>query len=794
MIRRIAGFLVLVIVAAGASGLLWLRSSVPQDHAAQGQASRTVSGINAEIRITRDGNGVPTITASDASDAAFALGYIHAEDRLFQMDLQRHYAAGRLAEWFGEPALDSDRLMRTLGFSGSAERQFADLPPEVQAALKSYAAGVNAYLANRRTALPPEYYVLRATPAPWRPVDSLLWGKLMAWTLAGNYRTELVRARVAEHIKPEDMNILYPSYPKDGPVVLGDLTGIYRLLPLDGLAQLMPAREDPLRASNNWVVSGAHTVSGKPLLANDPHLGIEAPDIWYLARIVTPDHVLAGATAAGAPFVIIGHNEKIAWGFTNTGSDVSDLFVEKIDPDDPTHYLAPDGSHAFDTRTEEIRVRGQAPVSLIVRETRHGPVISDLAGTAQDIAKPGYVLALQASFLMDGDRTPVAFWNMDQATDWAGFHNALADFGAPQQNIVYADTDGHIGFMAPARVPIRAKGDGSLPVPGWTGEYDWTGFIPFEALPMALDPPSGRIVTANNKIVPDDYPYFLSQDWDSPYRAARITALIDQMPQSPDISSAIQRDIYSPMAEQLLPLMLKAPAATPRDRAAMTRLAAWDRRMDKDKVEPLLFIAWLREFTRGLFADKLGSAFDAYWDLHPDTVYAILTAHPDWCDAQATVAAQACDAPLAAALARALDELGKTYGDNMDEWRWGRAHQAEFRHAFFSHVPVLNRLFGLSIPADGGADTIDRGAISIRDRATPFRVVLAPGLRMVVDLADPGQTRFMITPGQSGNPLSPHYGDLMRPWRDGYMMMLGDQTQPATEILSPPSNTAAPVP
>ncbi len=781
MRRRVAVFLLLVPLLAALSGLLWLRSSLPP-------AERTlrVQGLTSPVRITRDAMGIPTIAARNDADAAFALGYVHAEDRLFQMDLRRRFAAGRLAEWFGAPAVDSDRMMRTLGLARAAERQYEVLPREVQAGLKAYAAGVNAYLRDRRSALPLEYYLLRAEPEPWRPTDTLIAGKLMAWLLAGNYRSELVHAHVAERVKPEELPILYPAYPKDGPVVLGDLAPIYRALPLDRLIALMPAIEDPARASNNWVVDGSHTVSGKPILANDPHLELQIPGFWYLARLVTPDHTVSGGTIAGSPVVIIGQNERIAWGFTNTGSDVSDLFIEKIDPDDAGKYLTPTGPQPFVTRKETIGVRGADPVEITVRETRHGPVVSDLAGFAPPSAEPGYALALQATYLMDGDRTPQAFWEMNRATDWPSFYRALAKFDAPEQNVVYADVDGHIAFAAPARVPIRAKGDGWMPMPGWTGEYDWTGFVPFDELPQVVDPPSGRIVTANNKIVPDSYRFFLGRDWDTPYRAQRIAGLLERQPQSPETTAAIQHDIFSTMADRLLPLMLDTPAATPQARAALERLKSWDRRMDKDKVEPLLFTAWLRELNRMLLADKLGPAFEDYWGLHPDVIMGILTDHKDWCDDRTTEVVEVCSEQLGSALNRALDELTRAYGSDMDEWRWGRAHPAEFRHPLLSRVWGLRSLFRVAIPADGGNDTINRGGMEIRNNAAPYQDVLGPGMRMVVDMANPAAAHFMVVPGQSGNPLSPNYDDLLRPWRDGYMLVIDGQKPVAVETLNPP--------
>ncbi|HEV3177571.1 MAG TPA: penicillin acylase family protein [Stellaceae bacterium] len=780
--RRILIVLLLSPIVVALSGLLWLHSSLPPL-----ARSRVVQGITAPLRIARDAIGVPTIVATNDLDAAFALGYVHAEDRLFQMDAQRRYGAGRLAEWFGARVLDSDRMMRTLGLARAAERQLGDLPDEVQAAFRAYAAGVNAYITDRRWALPPEYYLLRAKPEPWRAVDTLIWGKLMAWQLAGNYRGELVRAKILEHVKPEEMPILYPGYPKEGPVILGAMAPIYRNLPLASLLALTPALEDPVRASNNWVVAGNRSSSGKPILANDPHLGLDVPGVWYLVHIATPAHKLEGGTMPGAPIVLVGHNERIAWGLTNTGSDVSDLFVEKLDPDDPSKYVAADGSRPFTTRTETIAVKDAPTVQLTVRETRHGPVISDLAGPAQQIAQPGFVLALQASYLMDGDRTPQALWEMNRAVDWESFQRALANFGAPEQNVIYADVDGHIGFMAPARVPTRVSGDGWLPSPGWSGEFDWTGWIPSDAMPRALDPPAGRIVTANNKLVPDNFPYFLGRDWDQPFRAQRIAALIDQRPQqSLDSIAAIQRDIYSPMADRLLPLMLTAPTTTPQAQAAIERLKGWDRRMDKDKVEPLIFTAWLRDFNRIVFANRLGTAFDDYWSLHPDAIAGILKDHQDWCDDRILTVPKTCPEQLSAALLLALDELTTAYGPDMDEWRWGRAHPAEFSHRLFAAVPILGRYLDTSIPADGGLDTINRGGFAVQSATQPYRDTLGPGLRMIVDMADPDRTRFMIVPGETGNPLSEHYADLVRPWRDGYMLMIDTRNPVATETLSPP--------
>ena len=523
MIRCIlAGFLILLLLVLG-GGYLYLRSSLPQ---VEGRV--TVQGLNAPVTIARDADGVPLITASDDADAAFGLGFAHAQDRLFQMETMRRYGAGRLAEIFGTRSVGIDTQMRVLGLYRLAEASFSHLSAPMRRTLEAYAAGVNAFLATRRGALPPEFQLLRLTPEPWRPADSLVWGKMMDLELTGNYRGELLRARLARSLSPEQLAFLYPNYPKEAPTTLAELAAIYRRLPLDPLYAGLAPEIGPTYASNNWVVDGAHSASGKPLLANDPHLGFSAPGVWYLARLKTPEREIAGGTAPGVPLVVIGHNDRIAWGFTTTASDVADLFIEKLDPNDPGRYLTPEGSAPFEIRKETIAVRDAAPIALTIRSTRHGPVLSDMlpAGTVET----GYVLALAATFLTDDDPSAEALWSASRASNWNEFREAFKRFVAPQQNIVFADTSGEIGFIAPGRIPIRRNGNGWLPMPGWTGEYDWTGFIPFAELPQGSNPASGRFVSANNKIVPDTYPYFLSRDWDLPNRAERINELLAAEP------------------------------------------------------------------------------------------------------------------------------------------------------------------------------------------------------------------------------------------------------------------------
>ncbi|MFZ2005667.1 MAG: penicillin acylase family protein [Stellaceae bacterium] len=753
----IAVLLVVLLVIAG-GGFIALRTSL-----ATIDGRIVVAGLHGEVGIVRDADGVPTITAQNDDDLAFGLGYAHAQDRLFQMELQRRYGAGRLAEIFGASAVPVDTQMRVLGLYRAAEAAFDKLSPQVQQGIQAYCAGVNAYLATRGALLPPEFLLLRFSPEPWTPADVLVWGKLMDFQLGGNYRGELLRARLAKTVSSADMEFLYPDYPKDAPRTLAALAPLYRKLPLRQLYAAMPEAMGPHFASNNWVVDGAHSVSGKPLLANDPHLEFSTPGFWYLARLKTPEHDIEGGTRAGTPFVVIGHNEKIAWGFTTTTADIEDLYIEKLDANDPNRYMVADASLPFRTRQETIKVRDGAPVTLTVRATRHGPVVSDMLppGTIDS----GYALALQTTFLDDDDKSAEALWDIDRATDWTSFRDGLKNLVGPPQNIVYADTGGTIGFIAAGRIPIRKGGEGWLPAPGWSGDYDWEGFIPFDQLPQGTNPPSGHFVSANNKIVPDSYPYFIGRDWDLPDRAARIEALLTATPkQSPEASAAIQADTLSLEASRLVPLMTKIVPSSDLAREAVERLKSWDFHMDADKVEPLLFTAWLRTFARSILFARLGDEAADYWDLKPQVMFNVLTQRPDWC-ADPKKPSETCETRLSEALDAALNELRRSYGDEMAQWQWGRAHIAYFPNAVFERVPLLRDWLRVTIPTPGGYDTVNRGPSTIPDDTTPYEQRFGAGLRIITDMGTPQDSQMMIAPGQSGNPLSPHYADLLARWR-----------------------------
>ncbi|HMR30261.1 MAG TPA: penicillin acylase family protein [Geminicoccaceae bacterium] len=764
--RRILGRLLLaaagLIVAALAAGAFLAWGSLPQ------RAGRiAVPGPEAEVEIRRDAWGIPRIRAQSPADAYFGLGFAHAQDRLWQMEMNRRIAQGRLAEIAGEAALPVDRFMRLLGLYRHAEASAAHLPAEARRLLGAYAAGVNAFLATRRWPLPPEFQLLWHTPEPWRIEDSLVFTRLMALDLGGNWRAELLRARLAQWLTAEQLADLFPDQPADTPVTIAALRRTLAGLDLDGLAAALPSEPPPGLGSNVWVVDGSRTASGRPLLANDPHLGLQVPGIWYLAGLEAPGLSVIGGTMPSMPIVVSGRNADLAWGLTNTGPDTQDLFVERIDPADSGRYLTPEGSAAFAVREEAIGVRGGGSERLVVRETRHGPVISDLVPPAAALAGEGKVLALAWTALADDDVTLLAGLGLATAADGEWLDEALRPFASPQQNVTWATRDGRIGLVAPGRVPIRRGGDGRLPVPGWDGAADWIGTIPFEALPRTVDPPSGQIVNANNRLVGPDYPYLVTADWDPALRARRIEAMLaGQGGLDLQRFAAMQADIRSTLADDFLPFLL---AAAPEDTAPelIEALAGWDRLMSADRPEPLAFAAWYDALAVAIYADELGPLFEAYRGLRPDFTRLALTGRQIWCDDVATPEIESCGQRVALAWRMAVAEMRKQWGEDWRARRWGEAHRIVMRHRLMESLPLLGRLFGIDLPGSGDGSTVNVAHYPGGGGPRAFHGSTGPSYRMLVDLADPESSLFVAAGGQSGHPLSEHWKDLTELWAVG---------------------------
>lgn len=767
-------------VVAVLIGLLWYRNSSQ----AQIDGKILLSGPKAAIKIVRDKEGIAHIFAQSQPDAYFALGFVHAQDRLWQLELNRRIAAGKMAEILGPNAVDTDRFLRTLGVRRNAEAILKNLDPETNAVLEAYASGINAFLANRSGPLPPEFLITgTAQPAPWQPVDSVGWQTMMAWDLGANWSQELLRMRLSQRLSLDQINEFLPPYPGDSVVSTQDYTKLYRSLTgtteqLQAVARIAPASFVEGMGSNNWVVSGALTTSGKPLLANDPHLGLSAPALWYFAHLSAPGLNTIGATLPGIPGVVLGRNDRIAWGFTNTAPDVQDLYIERINPANPKQYQTPDGWADFKIRTEIIKVKGKPDIMLEVRESRHGPIITGALPIADKapIDAKRHAISFAWTALRPDDLTVQAGLRISSAGNWQEFIERVKDFASPQQNMVYADIDGNIGFVAPGRVPVRKPANdlkGLAPAPGWDARYDWDGFIPFGELPMQYNPASQRIITANQKIIAGDYPHFLTSEWSLPYRANRIASLIDTRSKH-DLASfaAIQKDHLSLAAQELLPLVRKTAPSSERSATALRMLENWTGAMDAERAEPLIFNAWMRDASRRIFEDALGIDLMAdYWEqrnVHASMVNVLkdLNGQGRWCKSgrAAAVPDQTCAKILSMSLESALDDLTKNYGPTMTAWRWGAAHVARSEHRPFGRVALLDRLFDIRVESPGDTYTVNVGRYNLRDEKEPFASRHAASLRALYDLSDLEKSRFIHSTGQSGNVFSPLYRNFSERW------------------------------
>ena len=798
-LRRLALGVLMLVVAVASGAWLYLRGTLPQT-----DGTLAIAGLGHEVRIERDAHGIPTIRSASAEGAMFGLGYAHAQDRLWQLETHRRIGSGRLAEAFGPPALETDRFLRALGVRRAATAQWAKASPDVRAAILAYTAGVNAVVQGGRQNRPAEFLILGLQPEPWTPVDSIAWAIMMAWDLGGNWSTELLRMRLALRMPVDKINELVPPYPGERPLATADYAALFRALKVDGrLGQqaLLAAPESGIEGvgSNNWVVHGSHSETGKPLLANDPHLKLSAPALWYFARLDAPGLKVAGATMPGLPFVVLGQNERVAWGFTNTGPDVQDLYLERIKPDDANRYETPDGWLAFDSVEEVIKVKGADDVRIVARSTRHGPVISDAgvaAGLTGPAEKPAYALAMRWTALDVDSTTFDAGLALARARSVDDFIAASARYQAPMQNMVVADVDGHIGMVAAGRVPLRKPENdlkGQVPSPGWDARYDWAGFVEPTATPRETDPARGWIATANQRIHGADYPHYLTNEWAVPYRMQRIEQLLAARPRH-DLQSlrAIQADQLSLATVRLLPFIRQAKSAHPLAAAAQQRLAAFDGTMAADQAAPLIFWAWARHLAEGLFADDLGQA-GKHGSLggrsYRDALEGVLERDDAaWCDDRTTTAVETCAQQIDAALTKALDELHAAHGAEVAAWRWGDAHIARSEHRPFSRVKALARWFELRTPVGGDTYTVNVSRVNLRPDPTTQELYLdehGPSLRALYDLGDLAQSRVMHSTGQSGNPFSPLYRSVVEPWTRVEYVPLWSAPTVSTLVLQP---------
>jgi len=738
--RTLIAVFTMAVLAVPVPGLwIWIHTSKARE-----TGVIAVPGVRDYVRIDRDSLGVPRVWAASEEDLLFAQGFLHAQDRLWQMELFRRVADGRLSEILGDATLETDRFLRVLGLGRAASAQEARIDPATRRRLDAYAAGVNAFMRTRRGALPPEFVALRFEPEPWTPRNTISVEKVMSWDLAP-YGFSVEATRTARRLGPERAARLMAAYPEWGPTILeapipptppGPATAL-----LDALSMT--------HASNAWVIGGARTRSGRPILANDMHLSLRAPAIWYLMALHGGGLDVAGMSIPGAPYIVAGHNRAIAWGFTNAMLDDVDLFIEKPDPADSSRYLTASGSEPFSILRDTIRVRGRAdPIIQRIRVTRHGPILENV----EDPQGQGLVALMFAG--RQPSHTMEALRRFNSAGGWRDFVEAVRNFDNPHQNVVYADTAGNFGYVMGGRVPIRGNGrvPPVLPVPGWTGEWDWTGYEPFDSHPAVLNPASGYVVTANNRQAADPAADRISTSWEPPYRAARIRSMILEAKNiDAEAVHRMQLDLHDELAARYRG-RASASAREAGFAANADTLDAWDLRAARDARGAALFYAWYESLVAAAGRETFG---DSGGRVPRTAIDAILDGGPVAWQGPVTIDS------LSRTAARAADSIagGRT---------WGEIHKVRAVHALSASM-LMDRLLHLDIgggPGDGSPTTVN--ASQYPAGSLPTVATYGPSQRHVVDMAhidDAGG--FILPTGQSGNPLGRHYRDQWNTWLEG---------------------------
>jgi penicillin G amidase len=776
--------LALTLVVLGAIAYLYAVA-----HSALPQLDGTVviRGLSAAVTVIRDARGVPAIEAKGLEDLFFAQGYVTAQDRLWQMDIMRRFAAGEMSEIVGPALLKHDREQRILGLRMVARKSVQNLSPRDRSFFEAYARGVNAFIESHRDKLSIEFRLMGYQPAPWSLEDSMVIGARLIQDLNHyTYRSALEREKILARLGPELTADLYvnsswrdrPPTPKprrfeqlsphqqqddededdDGPD-----SSIAGRTPTLSLAATIP-RAVLVSGSNNWVVSGAHTVSGKPMLSNDMHLNHQMPNLWYEAHLYAGDYDVIGVTLPGLPFVIVGHNRRVAWGFTNVGPTVEDLYIETFN--DQGAYQTPQGWQQPQDRTEVIHVKGQKNAIVHVLTTRHGPIITDLI--------PGETRKIALHWtIYDSMSNP--FFAIDSAQNWDEFVRALSIWDTPSQNAMYADVDGHIGYHATARIPIRKSGDGSLPVSGADDAHEWTGYIPFEKLPSVYDPPSGILATANGRITPNKYPYSVSTEWDAPWRTERIYRVLESGRKfsAADMLS-LQTDVYSAFdrfcAERFVYALDHVKNPSKRAQQARELMRDWDGRQTIESAAATIENRALHELYRLVLEPKLGTApntasthadqgesgelswKDYHWFMSSIWMENVLVKQPKRWLPQAY---ESYDALLAAAVEAAVD-IPEAPQD-LAQWHWGKFSPLKIENPVLSRLPLIGRWTGPGLNDQSG------GSYTVKQVGRSF----GPSERYTADLSDLDQSTLNTVTGQAGNFLSPHYMDQWKAWSEG---------------------------
>ena len=810
-LRGVLALVLLALTAFGVFQIYLLRSMAPL----AGEAP--LKGLSAGVEIKRDATDVTHIHAQTPMDAWRAMGYVHAQERGWQMAFNRQVMHGELSEWLGEPTLETDKLMRTLGIMKAAQAQFDKLPPNTQKALEAYAEGVREGFASAQWRAP-EFVILGINPAktmkPWTAVDSVGWALMMALDLGGNWGNEFARLMALQTLNTEDLWKLLPPYPGEARGTNVDIAALYKSLGVysseksaqtqaEATQQLLASTTLDIgvlegKGSNNWVLPGSNTKSGSPLLANDPHLGLSAPAVWYFAGLHAPAGKFSdgqahpaldvvGATLPGLPFVVLGRTQKAAWGFTNTGPDVQDLYLEALEGKDS--YRTPSGQEAFVSRDEVIKVKGQGDVKIQVRTTRHGPVISDVQPAyAQFLNKDKFAIALRWTALDVDNQTISAGMEANFANSVVELRQAFSKNHSPMQSVVMADQGGHVLFKAAGKVPVRSAAHdlkGMVPAPGWLAQYDWQAWIPYEQTPevsQADIEKRGWHATANQKILPPGYAQFLTNDWTGPERFDRIAQLLSSGAKlDANRMKTIQADVHSLAANRLLPYLQTLTSQHAKAPEALSLLKTFKGDMTQDSAGALIYAVWIDEVTRAILIPKLGEArFKALFGkraFRPAVEGVLANQDKDWCgDA-------GCQALMNKSLDAALDKIVAMQGDKVATWNWGRAHPALSTHKPFGNVKGLAPFFDVSGPSAGDSFTVNVGQYWSNSAAMPFATRHAASMRAVYDLANLDESGFIYQTGQSGHPFSPRYRDMKDEWGQVKYRPLRMSTAGPTQIL-----------
>lgn len=824
LFRILATVLVLAVIAA-LIGVAVVRRSFPQT-----TGELTLDGLTEQVSVNRDASGIPYIEASNAQDLFMAQGFVHAQERFWEMDFRRHVTAGRLAEMFGPSQFSTDSFIRTLGWRKVAEKEVAALDDTSLGYYEAYAAGVNAYLKDKSpTQVSLEYGILGlqqdlAPIEPWTPVDSVSWLKAMAWDLRSNIEDEIDRAILSTELDDDQMADVFPPYPYDQrPTIIdgtgdkartpdaeanagGTLTPPSRSSPTEENTGSMSTSELPndlvylkatLRSlpallgvnspdigSNSWVVSGKHTKTGAPLLANDPHLSPAMPSVWQQIGLkcstVTKDcpFDVSGFSFSGLPGVVIGHNQQISWGLTNLGPDVADLVVEKISDADVVYE---DSREPVVVRKESIKIAGEEPRTITVRSTKHGPIISGLGGSYRSVLdastgatektpapnKNHYQLALEWTALEPGN-TPAAIFAINSATNWNDFRAAASLFDVPAQNLIYADVEGNIGYQAPGKIPRRGSGDGMLPRQGWVKAQDWQGYLKFEELPSEYNPERGWIVTANNPVAKPGDAVQLSNDFDYGDRAERITELMTGLVERGDVTaqdlSDIQGDNANPLAESLLPELLALdPGQDEKVTKAQKLLSEWNGHDDADSAAAAYFNVLAKTMLDEVFAPKLPAGAPPSGGSRWYLVVENLLQDPDspwWKDASASNR----DEALTRAMASAWDTSSDLMGPEPVTWRWGTLHALTIKNASLgeSGITAIEKLFNRGpYEVSGGSGVVNATGW---DASAGYETNWVPSMRQIVDLGNFDSSQWINLTGTSGHAFHPNYADQTDDW------------------------------